>query len=325
MSEPQSINRAPYTYHLNDQDNYEEEALCYIQHVEDVLASESDKIKCWVFQFEVSPDTQRVHVQGYLRLQPGQSWKLKRFKKAVGFNTLRAHLALPCRGSDTENRDYCTKDESRLPGTDPWEHGTFDDKKQGQRSDLMDAADIIKQGGDLVDVATSHPGSFIRYHRGFAELKEILRKKERLLAWPGTPNPEGRPICDFRWYYGPSGSGKTRAVYDEFTPSAVYSKCATNKWFDGYDPDKHKCILIDDYRPNPGLPYTELLSLLDIYPKSVERKLGTLHLGNSAIIVTSNYPWWEQFHDERNPSSSSPGANDLTPLSRRLVGRSFNA
>lgn len=80
-----------------------------------------DRVRYLVYQYEVCPTTGRMHVQGYVELT-----------KACRFSGIKAALRLPDtvhmekrQGTPAEARAYCMKQETRLPGTEPYEHGRF--------------------------------------------------------------------------------------------------------------------------------------------------------------------------------------------------------
>lgn len=85
-----------------------------------------------VYQAEKCPQTERVHLQGYIE-----------FNKAVHFQTVKGlfgdegiHLE-PRRGTREEARRYCMKPESRY--ADPIEFGTWTGANERARTDLNEA------------------------------------------------------------------------------------------------------------------------------------------------------------------------------------------
>ena len=94
-----------------------------------------------------------LHLQGYLHLKHDQKKRLAGMKR---FWSERAHWEI-ARGSDLDNKKYCSKDD------DFWETGC--PCNQGQRNDLMAVAESLKEA-DLEDVALQYPKQFIMYHRG---------------------------------------------------------------------------------------------------------------------------------------------------------------
>lgn len=78
------------------------------------------RIQFMVYQRERCPRTQRLHWQGYLCLATKST--LLWLKRNVDGN---AHWE-KCKGTVEENIAYCTKEESRVPGTQPVVLGYID-------------------------------------------------------------------------------------------------------------------------------------------------------------------------------------------------------
>lgn len=75
-----------------------------------------------VWQYEVTPTTNMLHVQGYVELtQPRTFAWIK--AHIVGD---QAHIE-KARGSAKQNFAYCTKDETRYEGTQPTKVGDWED------------------------------------------------------------------------------------------------------------------------------------------------------------------------------------------------------
>jgi ABC-type dipeptide/oligopeptide/nickel transport system ATPase component len=90
------------------------------------------------------------------------------------------------------------------------------------------------------------------------------------------------------WIYGESGSGKTKMAH-ELTDDTRYVKRFTNKnkWFDGYEVNKH--LIIDDFRGSQ-LDFTEFISILDGCEHRIEYKGGSRQLLAQTIVLTSINP-----------------------------------
>lgn len=175
----------------------------------------------------------------------------------------------------------------------------------------------------MFDTVSEFPEIAVRHSRGLQFLEDTWSNESRRLYWPSilpVPKDSGPP-ADFRWYWGETATGKTSSVYVEFGADKVYSKRATNKWWNGYDPRRHTCILIDDYRDNREFSYADLLELLDVYPISVETKGGYRSIGSACIIVTSNPPPWHIW--PMVESDPETGDKKQTPLCRRVRLREF--
>lgn len=118
---------------------------CYCP-TEDCRSHFKEEAKCkmdsYVFQVEICPNTGREHKQAGFILSTK-----KRFKQAKEiWGCPQAHLE-PAKGTPAEIKAYCTKEETRKPGTTPTIFNWPDDLKgKGKRSDLAAAAAAVKEG-----------------------------------------------------------------------------------------------------------------------------------------------------------------------------------
>lgn len=248
------------------------------------LESSARQFTYLVFQRERGTEGGTPHLQGFAHAPNPRA--LSGWKRVIGG---RAHIEV-ARGSAEQNREYCTKEETREPGTIPFEYGTL--PAQGARSDLAHIQRRIAEGASLQAIAEESPGDFIRYHRGIQAVQQLYAQPRR---WKST----------VFWFYGPTGTGKSRAA-DERFPTA-YWKMGSSKWWDGYngEPD----VIIDDYRRDL-CTFAELLRLFDRYPMRVEYKGGTAQFAARNIVVTT----------PRSPRETWEGRTeeDLQQLLRRI-------
>lgn len=80
------------------------------------LKHKLSELKYAVFQYERGSEG-TLHIQGYAYSQNPK--RLGGWKAVTG---PRAHIER-ARGSSEQNRQYCTKEDTRESGTEPWEHG----------------------------------------------------------------------------------------------------------------------------------------------------------------------------------------------------------
>lgn len=258
-----------------------------------------DQIKRYVFQKEKAPTTGQEHIQGYVELKDGAKWSTWKHKMPTG-----CHME-SCKGSAKQNYEYCTKKESQIEL--PVMFGDWTSLSgQGRRSDLTDVTEKIKTGAKWIDIANENSNTFVRYEKGLRSFRNVVLPEKRETEWEKM---------DCRWYFGEPGTGKTERVFKDFKEKGIYFKNPSNKWWDGYDPQEHKTIIIDDYRPNKEFPYDELLRLCQPYEFRAEVKGSTIQVTATTIIITSNEPPWvywpmvEKNVDEENAKS---------PMNRRF-------
>jgi len=206
------------------------------------------------------------HLQGYITL-----------KKPTRFNTLRTlfegrvHLEI-ARGTHKHNVKYCSK-------TDPAPFIIDNRKKQGQRTDLDEIAQLVVDGNNLYQIATAKPGQFIRYHSGIQRLIEVLK--------PPAPRSEAPKVL---WLYGEPGTGKTYAVY-KFARKRNYTVYKVSDHKNMYTYDQQDIILLDDLRSDK-FPWDFVLDLLQGYPMQTNAKYkGVVEINSPYIFITCPYNW----------------------------------
>lgn len=207
------------------------------------------------------------HYQGYIEFTKKMSFKA--IKGVIGD---RAHIEERM-GTREQAIEYCRKDDTRVDG--PWIYGDMDVNKagkQGKRTDLDDACDKIISNGrnigkGLYEVASEHPSTFVKFHKGLQALATRLNMGDRDVK----PNVE--------WIYGPTGCGKT--LYASKKTSTFYIKDGT-MWWDGYE--QQETIIIDDF--DGKWPFRDLLRILDRYPYQGQYKGGYVKINSPNIIIT---------------------------------------
>jgi len=227
---------------------------------------------------EHAPTTQRLHFQGYIHFKNGKTQKQTR--KWFGLDRISLFVA---KGNDYQNQKYCSKENKILEVGAP--------VKQGKRTDIETAIDIIKTTGKMKNVldevhnyqAARHAELYLKYN----DKKEIREDLQVINYW------------------GETNQGKTYRVYQEnddvFRPINF-------KWWDGYDGDE--VVLLDDIRKD-FCKFHELLNLLDKYPIRVEHKGGSRQLKAKKIYITTPIPLVDMW--------SNRCSEDIEQLARRIT------
>lgn len=212
------------------------------------------------------------HLQGFISFSKRKTFN--GIKNALGSKT---HIERT-KGSPKQAADYCKKDG------DFNERGTLPGG-QGQRTDLQEVYNQIKNGGTLKSVAESNPCAAIKYSTGILRLQQFFRPERR-----------GPPTI---WtFWGPTGTGKTRRVW-EFTDHDQLWIHPGGQWFDGFMGTGS--ALLDDF-DGSWFKITYLLKLLDRYVFTVPVKGGFTWWAPTTIYITSNidprdwYPMAKEEH-----------------------------
>lgn len=257
-----------FTYFLPNQDEYDESKL-------QTFVPDNARIRYAVWQLERAPETQRLHLQGYVELTCPV--RLGGVKTLFGESTL--HLESR-RGSREQAIEYCSKDLSRVAG--PWYYGSCA-RAQGQRNDLLNIADRIKSGADVFNIAEAYPSQYIRYRRGIEALISLQSEKS-IPVW--------RDVAVLV-YYGDAGTGKTRMAIEESKDDFFILDQGDRVWFDGYR--GQTSLIIDDFYG--WIKYGTLLRMLDGHPYRAEVKGGFVRAAWTRVVLTSNrHPrdWYSQ-------------------------------
>lgn len=219
------------------------------------------------------------HLQGYVMFANARSFNS--LKIALG----RAHIEA-AKGSPQQNIAYCSKQGEIVEvGERP---------KQGARSDVRKAIDIVKETSRMKDVVAAVPS-----YQGIKVAEMYLKYHEEPRNW----KPE------VRWYYGATGEGKTKLAREWLSEGGeeVYTCLSDSKWWEGYD--GHSSVLIDDFRKD-FCKFHVLLRLLDRYDFRVEVKGASRQLRARKIAITTPY----------HPRLVYETREDIGQLMRRLDG-----
>jgi len=244
-----------------------------------------------VFQWEVCPDTERLHVQGYVAFLNRCSIAQAKRKLGIGDSV---HLENR-RGNAQQASDYCKDPFKRSNDVDCFfEFGELP-VEAGTRTDLAAATAILSNGGTMRDVAVQHPEMLVRYPRGMQALASLLETSR---------DPSTAPTV--KWFYGPTGAGKTRSAYQDHPGAYLWP--GSFPWFDGYE--GQETVIFDEFRAE--MPFKQLLRLLDRYPMRVQVKGGYVQWLAKTIVITSPFPPAEAYTDLR-------GYDSISQLERRIT------
>lgn len=231
-----------------------------------------------VFQLESAPTTGTLHIQGYVRFKGKK--RLETVKRALGRPD--AHVE-PARGTEEENRNYCTKEPR---ASTPTEYGVYDPQagKQGRRMDLEQACSSILAGSSLVTVAKEQPDLYVKYHQGLHSLAQIARP---------LPPLERQLRVIVLW--GTTGTGKTHRVM--MTYPEIYTVVpGRDPWY-GYTGQKQ--VVFDEFDPG-AWKLTEMNRYLDKWRCPLDKRYHNQFAEWNLVIICANSnprSWYEtEYH-----------------------------
>ncbi len=225
------------------------------------------------------------HLQIYVEFANSRSFK------AVHKEFHNGHIETR-KGTAKQAADYCKKgeqpkDEWHKEGCDGpnWglnaivhEDGTI--SKQGKRKDINLVVESIIDGEMTVDeIIMTNPNDYARFGRTLDRAEDIVHRK-KWRTW----------ITAGEWLYGPTEVGKSKRAFEDFDPETHYVKSVTAKevdWWDGYK--GQEIVIINEFRGQ--ITYSELLDLMDGWPKNVSRRCREpVPFLAKKIIITSSLP-----------------------------------
>lgn len=179
---------------------------------------------------------------GYQHLQCFSNFltkkSMRQVKKIIGLEHVHLELA---RGSDEDNRTYCTKDGNFFEIGEP-------SAGAGQRTDLERLTEIIREGGTLRDCWNAAPQSMVIFYRGINEYAMVCNSRLREPKY--TLDKFKQEWQDLPWdwnkshiLWGGAGIGKTSFA------RAVLPKALMVSHMDDlsiYDASVHDGIIFDD-------------------------------------------------------------------------------
>jgi len=255
-----------------------------------------EKIKGFVFQLEEG-ENGTPHFQGYLEFKNPQ--KMSAMKHVFEQNV----HASAANGDKESNLKYCTKEEGRKEG--PWIWGTCTDKKgQGKRNDLDEfARAVIKAGNITEEIEEMYPGHAMQYRKHAkaiasdhamreAKKKEMEYWMQMVAAEEAGETFESQQQMNCKLFFGPTAVGKTTMVKKMTLGKglALYTKAGWNKWFEGYEDEKH--MLVDEFTTgfcNNEIENFNTMTNIGVNVQEVKGSHVLLHVTH-AYFTTNKHP-----------------------------------
>ena len=194
-----------------------------------------------------------VHIQGYA--QANRAKTMAQWKSVI-FWMRRIHLE-ESRGTALQNKEYCTKEESRVEGGLTGEYGEMRTTTRGaKKGRLSELADKIKEGEDPMQLEDDYPGEFLQYRD---KIDDFILKQKGKRNW----------AMEIEIFYGPTGTGKSYTSNTE-NPNAYNVPWPTGGrwWWPGYT--GQDTVIMDEFRHQ--IKYDVMLKMMDRYAWALEAK-----------------------------------------------------
>lgn len=244
-----------------------------------------DGVSYLVWQWEASPSTGNIHMQGYAEFNNKIRWTAAKLRLGLPDETHFENRA----GSPKQASDYCKKPE-RLSG--PWELGTISNG-QGGRTDLKTVYTMAKEGKSLIEIGDAGlETAVVRYSASINRIRS--EAKFNVLT-------ERKCWC----FIGPTQTGKSTRAWEEATLEAFPKP--EGQWFDGYTSERN--AVFDDFSGDINI--TQMLKILDKFPVKVPIKGGFTSWKAENIWITSNLEP-EQWYPKATPGQ-------IAALKRRMT------
>jgi len=244
-------------------------------------------VKYLVYQIEVAPKTGTEHIQGFVSFsgQKRESTLANHFGKVHA-----ACFQVMMKGATPwDNKLYCTKDDSRKPGTVPFEYGQVPvpnaEAEAAEMSKLDQFIELCK-ATNLFKAIDAMPSTYIRNCNGIQKWWEHYCRQRA-----SKDRNVNIIVC-----YGNSGAGKSAFAHNydtrenTFVFPALEAKQRLN--LDGYQ--GQRTVVIDEFKGQ--IDYGTFKNLTDRYCYEFNTK-GSMTLGVwTTMIITSNYhpnTWYE--------------------------------
>lgn len=232
---------------------------------------DEEKHEYLVYGFEEAPTTGTPHLQGYIRLKKRQRLaSLARWLPRASFTL--------CRGTEGENRIYCTKSGNFV------EHGVFvaERNQQGRRSDLEAIRERIKRGETMATIADGYFGDFVRYHSGFARAIDLIGPRAAIQREMKT---------FFLW--GETNLGKTHRIMTGYPEAYKIVGFPRNPW-DNYA--GQSILFLDEFTDQ--WPVTEINGILDKWAYTIQARYRNYQAAWTTVFIASNYDLLQLYPNE---------------------------
>lgn len=243
---------------------------------------DSGLYKRGIFQKEIGEEG-REHYQGWVYTV--KTTRVKAVKDHLQTIWPGGHVE-PTYKPPVANWRYCSKEDTRVEG--PWSFGGAP-AGAGKRTDLGTVAREFASSNFSMDwLRLEHPGMFIRYRKGFEELREA------------SITNETRIFPEVRVYYGVPGSGKSHRADTEYPRAHRWAQSTNGNVYAGNYRSGNPHHIFEDF--SGWVPFRWLMAFLDKYPIQVNAMGRMVDCQRRVVIFTSNtHPrdWYSKLEEEK--------------------------
>lgn len=217
----------------------------------------------------------KLHWQGYVEMD--EQMRMDQMAAILGLRPGH-YWAAPCFAKDKMLAiNYTKKDDTAVLDA----HGHKTEWRSGEMSAFSASGvwgavhDVIRNGGDLMDVMERFPGVAIRCSSGVMRGLALYNK------------PQSRPNHKNILLWGPPYTSKTYTAERMFGEDNTFVRGTHKEWWDGYD--GHNVVVLDEMAPNK-YPIADFLRWTRGNKVSYEVRGASVPAQNNWTIVTSNIP-----------------------------------
>ena len=194
-------------------------------------------------------------------------------------------------GTCQQNRDYITKTgkwekdkkkETNLVDTFE-EYGEVPIERQGQRNDIHDLYDMIKQGYTNYEIMESEPGYMLHLDK-IERARQIVKEEQYKQCFRKLK---------VKYIYGKTGVGKTRGIMEKYNYVDVFRVTDYKHPFDNYK--GQQAIIFEEFRSS--LKIQDMLNFLDGYPLELPCRYNNKIACFTDVYILTNIPLDQQYED----------------------------